>query len=329
MVSTDDRLHPVVGYSFNGSFSYDKMPAPLRVLLDDYDRQLQALQASGIEEISNPYASKVEKTPETAAVAPLLGDICWSQDEPFNELCPKDKNYKDMRTPVGCVATAAAQIMKYHAYPTHGIGSRTYITSQGKTVNADFETATYDWTNMLPDYNGAFTQQQADAVALLCYHVAVAGRMDFDYEGSGTSAKEIAKAFTRNFGYDRNIEYLDRTHYDEPTWNALMLAELQAGRPILQFGEGEGGGHAFVCDGYDGKGFFPLQLGMGRHERWLLPFLGAGTRVPGHRQWHGCLQLYAVDAHQHSAAHGDIHAPGPSASGQSARSGGQIHQPQR
>ena len=263
MVSTDDRLHPVVGYSFNGSFSYDKMPAPLRVLLDDYDRQLQALQASGIEEISNPYASKVEKTPETAAVAPLLGDICWSQDEPFNELCPMDKNYKDMRTPVGCVATAAAQIMKYHAYPTHGIGSRTYITSQGKTVNADFETATYDWTNMLPDYNGAFTQQQADAVALLCYHVAVAGRMDFDYEGSGTSAKEIAKAFTRNFGYDRNIEYLDRTHYDEPTWNALMLAELQAGRPILQFGEGEGGGHAFVCDGYDGKGFFHYNWGWG------------------------------------------------------------------
>lgn len=253
----------MVGYALDGRFSFDNMPAPLRALLDDYDRQLQALQTSGIEEISNPYASKVEKVVGTQPVAPLLGDICWSQDEPFNALCPMDKSYKNMRTPVGCVATAAAQIMKYHGYPAHGIGNKTYITSQGQTVSADFEAATYDWANMLPDYNGTFTQRQADAVALLSYHVAAASRMDFDYEGSGTSAKEIAKAFTRYFGYDKNIEYIDRTHYDEPAWDALMLAELEAGRPILQFGEGEGGGHAFVCDGYDGKGFFHYNWGWG------------------------------------------------------------------
>lgn len=253
----------MVGYALDGRFSFDNMPAPLRALLDDYDRQLQALQTSGIEEISNPYASKVEKVAGTQPVAPLLGDICWSQDEPFNALCPMDKSYKNMRTPVGCVATAAAQIMKYHGYPAHGIGNKTYITSQGQTVSADFEAATYDWANMLPDYNGTFTQRQADAVALLSYHVAAASRMDFDYEGSGTSAKEIAKAFTRYFGYDKNIEYIDRTHYDEPAWDALMLAELEAGRPILQFGEGEGGGHAFVCDGYDGKGFFHYNWGWG------------------------------------------------------------------
>lgn len=263
LVSADDRLRPVAGYALNGSFSYEDMPAPLRVLLDDYARQLQAVQASGIEGISNPYVSQAAEEPEVQAVAPLLGDICWSQDEPFNVLCPMDKAYKNMRTPVGCVATAAAQIMKYHGYPAHGIGNRAYNTSQGQTVSADFETATYDWANMLPDYNGTFTPQQANAVALLCYHVAVASRMDFDYEGSGTSAKEIAKAFTRYFGYDKNIEYIDRTHYDEPAWDALMLAELEAGRPILQFGEGEGGGHAFVCDGHDGKGFFHYNWGWG------------------------------------------------------------------
>lgn len=263
LVSTDDRLRPVAGYALNGSFSYEDMPAPLRVLLDDYARQLQAVQASGIEAVSNPYASQAADEPGVQAVAPLLGDICWSQDEPFNALCPMDRSYKNMRTPVGCVATAAAQIMKYHGYPAHGIGNRAYNTSQGQTVSADFEAATYDWANMLPDYNGTFTPQQANAVSLLCYHVAVASRMDFDYEGSGTSAKEIAKAFTRYFGYDKNIEYIDRTHYDEPAWDALMLAELEAGRPILQFGEGEGGGHAFVCDGHDGKGFFHYNWGWG------------------------------------------------------------------
>lgn len=263
LVSVDNRMRPVAGYALEGSFSYDKMPTPLRALLNDYTRQLQAIEASGIEEISSPYASEAKATPGTTAVAPLLGSICWNQDEPFNALCPMDKTYSNMRTPAGCVAIAAAQIMKYYAYPLHGTDSRSYTTQQGQTVSADFAAATYDWDNMLPDYNGSFTRQQADAVSLLVYHVGIASRMEFDYEGSGTTAKEIAKAFTRYFGYDKNIEYIDRTHYDEPSWDALMRAELDAGRPILQFGEGEAGGHAFVCDGHDGMGFFHYNWGWG------------------------------------------------------------------
>lgn len=36
-----------------------------------------------------------------------------------------DKNYS-MTAPVGCVATAAAQIMKYYNYPLKGKGTKTY-----------------------------------------------------------------------------------------------------------------------------------------------------------------------------------------------------------
>ena len=89
-------------------------------------------------------------------------------------------------------------------------------------------------------------------MAQLAFHVGVACRMDYNYEGSGATAKETAKAFTRYFGYDENIEYIDRTHYDEPSWEALMRAELDAGRPILQFGEGEGGGQALHGEGGSG-----------------------------------------------------------------------------
>lgn len=265
LVSADDRMRPVAGYALSGSFSYEDMPVQLRSLLDDYARQYEALTASGVEITvkDSPYAT-VKEEPTGKSVAPLLGAICWSQDEPFNRLCPMDKYYEKMRTPAGCVATAAAQIMKYHGYPQQGIGNRSYTTETERLpVSADFSAATYDWKNMLADYNGSYSEAQAQAVAQLVFHVGVACRMDYNYEGSGATAKEAAKAFTRYFGYDENIEYIDRTHYDEPSWEALMRAELDAGRPILQFGEGEGGGHAFVCDGYDGRGFFHYNWGWG------------------------------------------------------------------
>ncbi len=265
LVSADDRMRPVAGYALSGSFSYENMPVQLRSLLDNYARQYEALTASGLEiAVKDSRYTTAKEQPSAKSVAPLLGAICWSQDEPFNRLCPMDKYYEKMRTPAGCVAIAAAQIMKYHGYPQQGIGSRSYTTETERLpVSADFASATYDWNNMLADYNGNYSEAQAQAVAQLAFHVGVACRMDYNYEGSGATAKETAKAFTRYFGYDENIEYIDRTHYDEPSWEALMRAELDAGRPILQFGEGEGGGHAFVCDGYDSRGFFHYNWGWG------------------------------------------------------------------
>lgn len=268
LVSADDRMRPVVGYATEGRFAYDGMPVQLRALLDAYGREYDVLVASGLEVTaeSAPYASAtVPAAAETAkAVAPLLDGICWNQDEPFNRLCPMDRYYNKERTPAGCVAVAAAQIMRYHGYPRQGIGSRSYMTDTERlAVSADFASAVYDWSAMLPDYNGGYTEQQAEAVALLLYHVGVACKMDYNYEGSGATAKETAKAFTRYFGYDGNLEYIDRTHYDEPAWDALLRAEIDAGRPVLEFGEGEGGGHAFVCDGYDARGYFHYNWGWG------------------------------------------------------------------
>ncbi len=155
--------------------------------------------------------------------------------------------------------------MRFYRYPEHGIGSRNYSTeTQRLPVSADFENTTYDWANMREDYNGTYTEAEANAVATLCYHVGVACKMDYDYlNGSGATAKETAKAFTRYFNYDQNLEYIDRTHYIEADWEALLRKEIDAGRPVLQFGEGPSGGHAFVCDGYDEEGLFHYNWGWG------------------------------------------------------------------
>ena len=98
-------------------------------------------------------------------IEPLLEGVCWGQTEPYNNLCPLVSGYK---TPTGCVATAIAQIMYKHQYPVQGKGSHSYKTNSYKlSLSADFGATVYDWANMLPDYTGAYSEEQATAVATL------------------------------------------------------------------------------------------------------------------------------------------------------------------
>ncbi len=267
LVSGDDRAKPVLAYSLSGSFSFDDMPVQLRGLLEAYSLQLSCLERQ--DEKTPAYGGSYAETRLRSlragkAKAPLLDGIVWNQDAPFNNLCPEDR-YVGQRTPAGCVAIAAAQIMRYYRYPEHGVGGREYSTeTQRIPVRADFENTVYDWDNMLENYNGGnYSLKQAEAVATLVYHVGVACKMDYDYMGSGATAKETARIFTKYFNYDSNLEYIDRTHYTEPEWEALLKSEIDAGRPVLQLGEGPSGGHAFVCDGYDENGFFHYNWGWG------------------------------------------------------------------
>lgn len=265
LVAGDDRMPAVVGYATEGRFATDDVPLQLRPLIDAYRALYERLQSQPeTPHTASPFATMPQASSPGKAVTPLLGGICWDQEAPFNALCPTDKR-TGTATPAGCVAIAAAQIMRHYRYPAQGQGSRSYVTeTQRLAVSADFGATAYDWDNMLESYTyGAYSDKQAQAAAVLAYHVGVACKTDYDAEGSGATAKEIAKAFTNYFLYDSNIEYIDHTHYDTHDWEAVMRAELDAGRPVLQFGEGEAGGHAFVCDGYDAEGLFHYNWGWG------------------------------------------------------------------
>lgn len=260
IVAADERAHSILGYATTGTFSFENMPSALKNWLRTYEEQIDRLTDG--DGASTTYAGEMPCS-VYEGVAPLLGGIVWNQDAPFNHLCPIDRYYNET-TPVGCGAVAAAQIMRFWRYPEQGIGSRSYLTETNRqSVSADFASTTYDWAHMRENYNEGFNTTEAEAVATLCYHVAAAMKMDFNYEGSGATAKEMAKSFTRYFGYDANTDYVPRSHYDEQAWEALLRAELDAGRPILYMGEGEGGGHAFVCDGYDEMGWLHFNWGWG------------------------------------------------------------------
>ena len=264
LVSGDDRYQAILGYTDSGYFDIDNIPANFQYWLDCYKNELKRLSQlpgdfnltqQGESSNSNEYKSKVE---------PLLGKIAFNQDAPYNNLCPDVPDGE--RSVTGCVATAMAQVMKFHQYPTHGVGQHSYRTATVKlNLSADFENTTYDWNNILDTYTaGGYSEEQATAVATLMYHCGVAVDMDYHYIVSNAYDTSIAGALVDYFNYDAaTIKYCNRDYYTTDKWKSLIKKELSNDRPIIYNGQSAAGGHSFVCDGYDEDGLFHINWGWG------------------------------------------------------------------
>lgn len=211
----------------------------------------------------NQAAEFTEQHPEVqlgAAIArgkeirPLLKGIMWDQSAPYNSYCPPG-------TPVGCVATALAQVMYYWRWPEHGFGKHSY-KSNGKVLTADFGNTTYAWDLMYDAYNrNTCTRDQNDAVALLSYHCGVAVDMQYAEKGSGSFCQFIPNALINYFGYNNLVTSVDRAAYTYEAWDALLTQELEAGRPVIISGANTEVGHAYVIDGRNAEGLFHVNWG--------------------------------------------------------------------
>jgi hypothetical protein len=166
----------------------------------------------------------------------------------------------------GCVPTAMSQIMKYWNYPTKGSGLYSYNHTTYGTLSANFGNTTYQWASM-PN----IVSSSNSAVATIMYHAGVSIRAN--YSTSGTGAYVISAlspytncaeyAFKTYFGYKSTLQGVQRSSYTDANWITLLKNELNASRPILYAGYGDGGGHAFIFDGYDNSNYFHVNWGWG------------------------------------------------------------------
>lgn len=267
IVSGDDRMPEVVGYSAQGTYDPDHLPANYVGFMKAYQEMVEAL-LKGDAQVSGGLAEARQWRAEragTAAVAPLLGGIKWNQTEPYNNRCPLYDETN--RSVTGCVATAMAQVMMYHQYPKELKSTiEAYTTkSKGIKIPAINSGETYDWDNMLPDYSKTdYSSAQADAVAKLMYHCGAAVKMDY---GPSSGANVTPAILATYFGYDADLmQDLTRTCFTLQQWMTLVDNELKAKRPILYSGQSSGGGHEFVCDGSDGKGLYHINWGWGGYQ---------------------------------------------------------------
>lgn len=287
VLSADDELMPMLAYSDNNAFDAGNIPPAMKYWLGEYARQIEYFYAY-------PESGARSSSPKKVAgkaITPLL-TTQWNQGSPYNNLCPA---IGGERTVTGCVATAMAQVMKYHNYPSQGSGYNSYNWTAGnQTLSYDFSKVTFDWDNMVNKYDGVTTTAaQNEAVANLMYACGMSVNMNYDISangGSGAASFNIPRGLINNFGYKNTTTYVDRDSYSAMSnWEDLIYNELLEGRPVLYGGRtNKNEGHQFVCDGYDGAGKYHFNWGWGGLSDGYFtldaldpPAMGAGGAASG------------------------------------------------
>ena len=257
IVSGDERMPDILGYSIRGRFDAANIPNNLKSLLNEYAEQVKYLW------IHPEIKARSPKQITGNAIDAML-DCKWGQGEPYNGMCP---SINGVNAYTGCLATAMAQIMYYHRWPeqtTDVIPGYTTV-SFGVEVQ-DIPVTTINWDQMLDEYTkGGYSAEQAEAVATLMKLCGAAVGMDYCDFVSSTSADYQENAMTRYFGYDECLVRVSRNAFEPDEWEQIIYDELSGGRPVLysSFNDFSYIGHAFVIDGYDGNGYFHANLGWG------------------------------------------------------------------
>lgn len=261
-----DRAPAILGYGVN--FDAGNIPPAMKWWMEMSEANIEAGEM------------KVAAPADATTVSPLMSTT-WDQGTPYNDLCPK---LGGRTTYTGCVATSTSQVVNYHRFPEgYGIGSHSYYWN-GNSIKWDYATTRFDWADMLDSYtDGNYTEAQASAVATLMKATGVGVDMTYGTAASGALSLCIPYYLRDNLGYNPGVGYMLREYFTQQQWERMICDELMEGRPVIYGGQSEEGGHSFVCDGYDGNGYFHINWGWsGVSDGWfLLSALNPDTQGAG------------------------------------------------
>lgn len=253
VLSADDRAFPVLGYSTTGSFDASNIPPQMEWWINNLAKQ--AMASNG-----NVTSTKPNSPAEWTEV-PILCKTTWNQDAPYNLQAP---TIGTTQAPTGCVATSFAQLMKYFNYPEKGKGNIRYTDSSGIVRSMFFNRENFLWDLMLDSYpKNGYTDEQANAVAYLMKACGYAVEMGYGASSSGAVSNKLANAAIKYFNYDKNAYYTEREFYNADQWATLVYNNIKNVGPVIYDGRSIDGGHSFICDGYDGNGYFHFNWGWG------------------------------------------------------------------
>lgn len=268
IVSGDDCLPEVLGYTDSGNFDENDMPPALKDWLDYRAEIIERAQAEGTNTPRQKSTEgRIKKASGRTQDVPELIQTLWHQSSPYNDKCPTMASNGN-RAVTGCVATAAAQIIYYwhreantklsYDTPTYSYGDapcrEEFKLLRGTPIKYDL---------MRPSYSSE-PQQFRDAVATLMAAVGMSAWLTY---GSSTAGQigDCVNVFGNQFGLNGGRCVYKSSGYSEEAWANLLYEELINGRPVLYTGcNAENSGHAVVCDGYQASsGFFHINFGWG------------------------------------------------------------------
>jgi len=313
IVPADDLVEPIIGFADDGTYD-PSPDNPLGALVSNdlagriaMIRDIQKLQATSAMEAALKSQAKWEQlmslgeaaggpailglssvTPYDICVEPLVqskwwqsnvyGNACynyytpqwsdglfgsaiWDEGNPNNYLC-------------GCVATALAQVLRYHRYPNTGVGQNPYMIKiwfeyydplskqwtwllsdeiQRFTRGGDGSGGAYEWSQM-PLVPGSGTPEaNRKAIGALCYDAGLSVHMNYGPNRSGANTGDTKTALVDTFKYSNAIFGWNGGNQIPITIEGLLgmiNPNLDVGHPVILGIWKQGGGHAVVCDGY-------------------------------------------------------------------------------
>lgn len=256
IMAADDCVRPIIGYSDEGVFNPDDM-AP--ALADYLDRQCHGIEAEaqkggGNAEVAADWAMLENNgrlvSRHGGREDKFLLETKWNQNYPYNYFCPEGEGGPGGHCYAGCVATAAAQLMRYWNHPLQGQGSYTYTPEDHPEygpLTANFGETTYDWANMPAQIYSSSPLEQIEAVATLIYHAGVSVDMNYRPTSSGAVTGRLCERMPQYFYYTDQMSNLYRENYTHESYMQLVMDAIDMGWPMVH----RGGGHAYVLDGYN------------------------------------------------------------------------------
>lgn len=255
IVSASDIAEGLLGFSDTGTFDPTDIPVNMKSWLESYAAQISAAENAGIRP-----AYYTTSSSDFSPIAPMISTT-WNQNSPYNNRCPIHLN---RRSVTGCLATAEAQVLNYHKFPDKASGSISYKwTAGGGNLECNFDTIPLDWDLMLDNYEKTTpTDAQKTAVANLMLACGMASQMNYSSGQSGATSLNGAQGLYTYMGCSQaGIVLTDWMNPDQ--LNEFVYDYISTRGPLVYCGQSKSGGHAFVCDGYRGDGYFHFNWGWG------------------------------------------------------------------
>ena len=281
IVSGDDRVRPVLGYSFAGHYHLTDQPPAFQEWLNHYKEQIQYVLENDLGYTSvareewSAYSDLENGIPGDVAgdAGPLLSTT-WKQGCYYNQYCPEDERGPCGKAYGGCVAVAIAQIMNYWEHPVacnyipEYDDKINYDSDGNEIINSDYglihaiNSSTYAWADM-PDHLLSYSSEvHKQAISKLIYHCGVASEMNYGPNSSSAYSSKARMALVNSFQYSSSARFVSRSDYsNDADWKNMLMTELDYNRPIYYRG-GNTSSHAFVCDGYQDD-YFHFNWGWG------------------------------------------------------------------
>jgi hypothetical protein len=265
IVSGDDAVIPILGYSFEGNYISENQPDVFTDWMNHYAVQIESVRTQHLAADINSaeqwsYYTNLNPASmpkgDTKEVLPLCATR-WDQGTNYNYECPAHSAGPGGHCYAGCVATAMAQVMKFWNYPAQGNGSHSYYHPYYGTISADFSSENYEWTSMTNTINSS----SKVPIATLIFHCGVSVDMYYTPLGSGSSTYSAKEALKNYFHYRSTINLIEKSAYTWFDWRNLLMNNLDDGKPILYSGDDGSAGHEWVCDGYQDTTFFHMNWG--------------------------------------------------------------------